>query len=250
MSWSKIKSIMVYFLIAMNLFMALFIAITNYRDTHVPGKVIEASAEILKRDGFNCDKKIIPASTYELPVLDTSFYSADKLSEVFYGKQLPFKTDKDSLVATDGDSTLTVTGNYFSYKSTEKAHGQVSEKELRSALEKIGLNMEDSVYDEQENCFYKMHKGVNLFNMYIKAEIDKGGSICNISAQWPTEITERNKAKLSFVTSVTKVKDSFPDGGKITLIEKGYALKPLGNNNYRFIPSWRVKVGKELKIIE
>ena len=110
--------------------------------------------------------------------------------------------------------------------------------------------MDGAVYDEKENCFYKMYKGVNLFNMYIKAQLDKDGNLCSISAQWPTELTARDKIKLSFVTSVTKVKDSFPKGGKITVIEKGYSLTPLGNNNYRFIPSWRVKVGNELKIIK
>lgn len=250
MSWSKIKSIMIYFLIAMNLFMAIFIVCTNYRDTHIPNKVIQASVDILKRDGFECDKKIIPASTYELSVLDTSFYSADELSEMFFGKQLPFKTSDESLVATDTEASLTVTGNYFEYKSSEKPSGTYSESDLEKALKKAGLNMDGAVYDEKERCFYRMYKGVNLFNMYIKAELDKDGNICNISAQWPTELVAHEKTKLSFVTSVTKVKNAFPKGGKITLIEKGYSLTSLGNSNFRFIPSWRVKVGNELKIIE
>lgn len=250
MSWSKIKSIMIYFLIAMNLFMALFIAVTNYRDTHIPNKVIQAAEDILREDGFKCDKKLIPASTYELSVLDTSFYSANELSEIFFGKQLPFKTDKESLIATDGNSVLTVTENYFSYESSEKADKSCSEKEIEKALKKLGINMDGSVYDEKERCFYRMYKGINLFNMYIRAELDKDGNICNISAQWPTELVAHEKTKLSFVTSVTKVKNAFPEGGKITLIEKGYSLTPLGNSNYRFIPSWRVKVGNELKIIE
>ncbi len=250
MSWSRIKSIMVYFLIAMNLFMAIFIVWTNYRDTHIPGKVIQAAEDILKRDGFECDKKLIPRSTYELPVLDTSFYSADELSEMFFGKQLPFKTDKESLVATEKDAVLTVTGNYFEYSSSKKPGNTRSEKELKEALEKAGINMDGTVYDEKENCFYRMYEGINLFNMYIKAELDRNGNLCNISAQWPTELTVRDKTTLSFVTSVTKVKAAFPDGGKITMIEKGYSLAQLGNNNYRFVPSWRMKVDGELKIID
>lgn len=250
MNWNKIKSIMIYCLIAMNLFMAAFIVWTNYRDTHIPDKVIEASLDILRRDGFECDKKLVPTASYELPVLNTSFYSPDELSEIFFGKQMPFKTDNESLVATDGISTLTVTDTYFSYKSSAKPSCSYSKRGLKKALSKVGLNMDGAVYDEKEHCFYRMYKGVNLFNMYIRAELDSDGNLCNISAQWPTRLIPGDSSKLSFVTSVTKVKDAFPDGGKISLIEKGYTLTSPGNNNYCFIPSWRVKAGNELKIIE
>lgn len=234
----------------MNLFMASFIAVTNYRDTHIPNKVIRAAADILEQDGFQCDEKLIPTSTYELPVLDAAFYTTNELSEIFFGKQLPFKTDKDSLIATNGEETLTVTENYFVYNTGKKENKSATEKKLRQVLEKTGFDMDGAVYDEKEACFYRMYKGTNLFNMYIKAKIDQNGELCHISALWPTEITSHEKVKLSFVASVTKVKEIFPNGGKISLIEKGYSLTALGNNNYRFIPSWRVKVGKELQIIE
>ena len=87
MNWSKIKSIMICFLIAMNLFMALFIVIANYRDTHIPDKIMQTTVDILEKNGFECDSNLIPSITYELPVLDTSFYSANELSEIFFGNQ-------------------------------------------------------------------------------------------------------------------------------------------------------------------
>ncbi len=250
MNWSKIKSIMIFFLVAMNLFIAAFIAFTTYRNSAVPDKVIEASVKILKRDGFSCDKKIIPKASYVLPVLDTTFYSASDLSKMFFGKQVPFRTEENSLVADYNDSTLTVSDNHFVFKTGNSPDTSHSASKIKSVLKDTGLNMDGAVYDEKERCFYRMYKGTNLFNMYIKAELDSSGNICEISAMWPGKLIIREEKELTFVTSVTKLKDIFPDGGTITLIEKGYSLKPLGNEKYLFTPAWRVKVDGELKIIE
>ena len=250
MSWTKIKTIIICFLVAMNLFVAAYIAITTFRDSHIPDEVVDASLKILKRDGFECNKEIIPTKMYTLPSLDATFYTADNLSEMFFKKQLPFRTDKDSLIAVDEGATLTVTANYFSYVSSKEADKSCSEEEIKEVLMKSGFDMEGAVYDKKERCFYKMHNDINLFNMYLKAELDKSGNIASISAQWPVSLTELEDDTLSFASGVTKVKNAFPEGGKITQIEPGYALIHQGGNRYIFKPSWRVKVGKNLKILE
>ncbi len=250
MRWSKIKTIMIYFLLVMNVFMIGFNVFTSLQESAVPGNVIQASVEALKRDGFECDEKVIPDSTYELPVLKASFYSASDLSDMFFDKQLAFRTSGDSLVAGEGNKSLTVSGDYFIFETSVKKDISHSSGKIKKALKKSGINMDGAVYDEKERCFYRMYEGTNLFNMYIKAELDKDGELCMISALWPGKLAVHEKKTLSFVSSVNKVKNAFPEGGEITLIEKGYSLTPLGNENYLFTPAWRVRVGNELKIIE
>lgn len=250
MRWSKIKTIMICFLLAMNMFLIGFNVITSQKETKVPEDVITASVKVLYRDGFYCSKEIIPEFTYELPVLKASFYSASDLSEMFFDKQLAFRTTGGSLVAGEEDKSLTVSGDYFAFKSSKKADLSHSPEKIKRALKKVGISMDGAVYDEKERCFYMMYKGINLFNMYIKAELDSDGKICEITALWPGKLVVHEKKTLSFVSDVTKLKNTFPNGGKINLIEKGYSLVPLGNENYLFSPAWRVRIGEELKIIE
>ena len=59
MRWSKIKTIMICFLLVMNLFLIGVNVITSQKETQVPKEVIKASVEILYRDGFYCSKNII-----------------------------------------------------------------------------------------------------------------------------------------------------------------------------------------------
>lgn len=249
MKWSKIKSLMIYFLVAMNLFMLTFIAFDSYRKTVIPQKVITASLKVLNASGFECSKKDFPDSNYYLPSLDVEFYSASDLSELFFGRQVAFGTTGNSLVANYNDAKLTVYSNHFDYKTKNTAK-KASEKELKKALEKIGIDTDGIVYDKKENCFYKMHKNTNLFNMYISAQLDEHGEICSISAQWPKRISALSRQKVTFTESLTKLRKAFPEGGKIKRIELGYALKSLGGDKYKFIPSWRVNVNGEIKILE
>ncbi len=250
MRWSRIKTIMIYFLLVMNVFMIGFNLFTSLQESTVPANVIEASVKVLKRDGFDCKKELLPDSTYELPVLKASFYSASDLSDIFFDKQLAFRTDGDFLVAKDSGNSLIVSGDYFTFETSGKPDLSNSSGKIKKALKRVGINMDGAVYDEKERCFYRMYEGTNLFNMYIKAELDENGDLCMVSALWPGKLTLHEKKTLSFVTDINKLKEAFPDGGKINLIEKGYSLTPLGNENYLFTPAWRVRVGEDLKIIE
>ena len=250
MNWSKIKSIMIYFLIAMNTFMIAFIALTSIRESSIPDEVITASVEVLKRDGFKCDASVIPDTYYNLPDLGAQFYSAGELSDIFFGKQLAFKTADNCLVASEGSSTLTVFDYHFTYESGFSPFVNQSPKKIKRALEKSGINMRGAVYDEKENCFYLMYNNTNLFNMYIKAQLDSDGELCTVNAQWPKTLAPKEKNNISFVESITNVKNAFPDGGKIHNIELGYSLRSGGNENYVFVPSWRLLVDDELKILE
>lgn len=250
MNWSKIKTLMIYFLLGMNIFMIAFIAISMWRDYAVPDNVINATLNILEKNNFECEKTLIPTTTYDLSDLNVSFYSESELSEIFFSKQLAFKTSEKSLVAQSGGATLTVTDSHFVFENGKSADTTVSERRIKKALKNAGINMDFAVYDKKERCFYRMYNGVNLFNMYLKAELDHNGEICYVSALWPGELTPYNDVRLSFSASIKKVKEAFPEGGKIELVEPGYLLIPVGGNRYTFKPSWRVKINGELKILE
>lgn len=249
MNWSKIKNIMIFFLIAMNIAMLSFIAMTSLRDASVPEDVISSSLMVMQRDGVRCDREVFPSKRLTLPRLSVKFFSASELSELFFSKQLAFRTVDDSLVARDESATLTVSKNYFLYKSGYDADSSHSAKKVKRALQKAGINMSGSVYDKKEDCFYFMYKDVNLFNMYISAKLDSDGELCYVSAQWPSKLSALEDKELSFTSTITKLSTAFPHGGTIDAIEPGYTLHSSGSKFF-FSPAWRVNVDGNSQIIE
>ncbi len=249
MKWSKLKSIIICFLLAMNLFMLSFIALDSYKKSVIPDSVVKASLKVLADSGFKCSREDFPKYNRYLSPLSVTFYSASDLSELFFGRQVAFGTSDNSLVAKHNGATLKVYSNHFTY-ATGKSAKKSSEKELKKALKSIGIDTKSIVFDKKEKCFYKMHKNYNLFNMYINIELDKHGEICSMSAQWPKEIVDLSREKIAFTESLTKLKKAFPSGGNIKKIELGYSLKYLGGEKYKFVPAWRVNVGGEIRILE
>lgn len=249
MNWSKIKNIMIFFLTAMNIFMISFIAVTTFRESVVPSEVISASSQVLKKDNFLCDNTLIPQKRYTLPHLEAKFYTASELSDLFFGKQLAFRTVENSLIAKENKASLTVSSNHFLFESGYSSDNSFSSSKIKRALKKIGIDMKNCIYDEKEARFLYMYKNICLNDMYIDARLDADGEICYISAQWPYLLKSLREENFSFSEYVTKVKSAFPEGGKIDSVEPVYALSSSANK-YIFSPAWRVSVGGDGRIIK
>lgn len=250
MKWTKIKNIILWFLLAMNIFMIVFITITTQNRESIPKEVVDASISVLTKSGFDIDRETFPDSYYMLPDYNTKFYSASELSNLFFKKQAAFRTTGNSLVATVGSETLTINGNHFIYDNGRQPTETASYSLIKKRLESLGIDMKGAVYDEKENCFYRMYNKANLFNMSIQAKLDKDGKLCYVSGYWPKELTAGERKKFSFFESAVKLKDYYPEGGNIEDIELGFSLISSGGEKYIFTPAWRVKVNGELNIIE
>ncbi len=250
MKWTNIKNIMLAFLVVINTLLLSYMGITTWKQNSIPDSVIKSSIKLLENEGFRCSEEIFPSSYRELPVLDVAFYSASDLSELFFERQLAFRTVDNTLVAKEGSATLSVSSNHFVYESGNSPVKDISYKKTKNALKDLGLDMSGAVYNEDDGYFYKMYKNANLFNMYIEAKLDKNGNLCYVEAQWPKELTPKENVKMSFIEKLMKIKDAFPAGGKVQNIELGYSLRSFGGSNYSFDPAWRVNVNDELKILK
>ena len=241
---------MVWFLIAMNLLMLAIISITDTKQKTIPEKAIASSVSYLKKSGFDIDREKFPDRYRTLPSYSVKFYTASNLSEIFFGKQVAFRTNENSLVATEGKAVLTVNDNSFSYTDGyEATDGNYSGYKLKKLLKDCGFDMSDAVYDKKTGCFYKMCNGINLFNMYIEAKADKDGEICSVRAQWPKKLTASERRRISFIESIPKLKSYF-NGGKIENIELGYYLRKSASGSFTFFPGWRVTIDGNMKIVE
>jgi len=249
LKWTKIKSIILWFLLVMNVFMLIIIGITIGKQNEIPKEVVDSSISLLTKDGFEIDRKIFPDNYYNLPSYSATFYSAGDLSTIFFDQEVAFRTFENSLVATKDGATLTVTGNHFTYENDNKPKEDGSSA-IKKALTKAGIDMEGAVYDKKNNCFYRMYNDVNLFNMSIQAKIDKNGNLCYVNAYWPKDLAQGERKKFSFLENVVRLKEVFPEKGKISNIELGYELQSLGGEQYAFVPAWRVTVNDLTKIIQ
>ena len=246
MNWSKIKSIMICFLLGMNIFMLGFTAFTTYKENNLPKEVVSASVNLLKEHSLSCSESVFPTYVSSLPVLSAEFFSASELSDMFFGKQIPFRTVEDSLVAEDNYQTLTVKDNFFSFESGLSEEKSTKAKKLR-ALKKLGIDMSGSTYDEKNGYFYKMYKNTNLFDMYIKIELDSDMDIASVKAQWPQKLKPtRSVISFSIAPYVTDIWKNF-ESGKITDIEPGYKLLRHGES-FVFKPAWRITANGKSKI--
>ena len=99
MDWSKVKNIIILFLISINIFLIIVMGITTFQENYIPGEVLDAAVKVMKNDGFICDKAILPDTYKKATVLKAEFYSASELSEIFFGDQVPFRTKKNTLIA-------------------------------------------------------------------------------------------------------------------------------------------------------
>ena len=249
MNWIKLKNIMLWFLIFMNILLISIITISTFKEKSIPENAVSAGIELLEKDGFTCKKDVFPKNYETLPSLSAQFYTATELSDIFFGTQVAFKTENNSLIATVDDATLTVTGNYFLYE-TEKEAVNSSDLAILSQLKKLGLDMRGASYDSKPGSFSTMYNNLNLFNISLQAKLDENEEICYLSAHWP-QITSATESKhLSFTSEILKIKDIFPNGGNITNIELGYSMKYIRKDKYTFNPAWRVTVNNETKIVD
>ena len=84
----------------------------------------------MRKHNFEISEDIFPEKYFSMTTYKAQFYSASDLAELFFKKQIAFRTEADSLVGTTDTAVLTVNDNYFSYDTGRNAKSSFSEKEI------------------------------------------------------------------------------------------------------------------------
>lgn len=249
MNWSRIKTIMIYFLVFINIFLIIFLGITTYSENNIPDEVVNASIKVLSNKNFRCDKDIFPDKKLTLPRLNASFYSPSELCDIFFKRQVAFRTVGDSLVAEYDDATLEVKDNYFCYQ-TNKTPKKHSISKYKRVLRRLGIDLKELDFDEKILTFHASYKSITLDSTHLKINLDEDGEICLLKGVWPREIQSGTKEKVSFCDEIVNLTNTFQNGGDIQSIEVIYSLSNSNNKKYQYKPLWKVTVNNETKIIE
>lgn len=239
MKWSSIKNLMLGFLVVMNIFVISAAAVRRYKSEKIPPLVLAASAEAMENSGVSCDESLLPDKYLSMERIKGEFFSAAELSKMFFSEQLAFQTDERTLIANKDGAQLLVEELGFAYYSEAKTV-ESSEKELRSALKKMGFDMRYAQYGG-EGEFYCSYKGKTVFDMYIRASLGEDGSLARVEACWP-KLTSAGSFQtgLSIIGSITAIGEAF-SGGEIKEIEAGYSLVQNDSSSSAvFRCAWRV----------
>lgn len=249
MNWSKIKTIMIVFLLFLNIFLVSFLAITTFQENNISNELVESSISVLSKKGIVCDREIFPAKKYTLPRLSVKYYQPSELCDMFFGKQIPFRTEGDILLAESDGAVLKVKGSYFIYETNEKP-STFKESKYKSSLKKTGFDISNSRFNDKTKEFNFYYDGVLLSGVYLKAELDENGKPCRIEGEWPSSVKKNKQERISFTDSLIKLSSSFPAGGKIDDISLIYSSENKAGKTFYFAPYWKITVNNETKILK
>lgn len=249
MNWSRIKTIMIYFLVFINVFLISFFAITTYKENNISDEVINASIKVLTNKNFTCEKKIFPNKNFTLPRLNAYFYSPSELCDIFFKRQVPFRTVGDLLIAEYNGATLEVKDNYFCYK-TQNTPKKYPASKYRLALKKLNIDLNEISFDEKILTFHANYKSIKLDSTHLKINLDEDGKVCLLKGIWPKEIRTGAKENVSFCDEIVNLSNTFEGGGNIQSIEVIYSLSSSNSKKYHYKPLWKVTVDNETKIVQ
>lgn len=245
MKWPTVKNLMLGLLLVMNLFMLSTLLVKRFNSEMIPPLAREATVDAMENSGIICADSLIPEKYLTIKGLKGAFPTAIELSRMFFGEQLAFQTEDRTLIATRDGAELVVGDQDFSYKSG-KPGVDAGEKELRRALDRLGLDVKNAAYDSVTGRFEGRYDGKPVFGMYIKASLDAQGSIARIDACWPRLYAGGgNYSGVSIMNCLPGILDRLSDKGEVKAIEAGYSFAKTENTDtLAFQPSWRFTMEK------
>ncbi len=240
MKWSTVKNLMLGLLIVMNIFMLTTLLVKRSNSETIPPLAREATVDAMKNSGITCSDTLIPKKYITIKELKGAFPTAIELSRMFFGEQLAFQTEDRTLIATRNGAELLVGDQDFSYKSGKNGV-DAGEKELRNALDELGFEMKNAVYDSSTGCFEGRYNGKPIFGMYIKASLDAQGDIAQITACWPRLYAgSGDYSGVSIMNCLPNILERLSGKGEVKSIDAGYSFSKIGNTEtLTFQPSWR-----------
>ena len=250
MNWPKVKNILIFLLVAVNLFLLLNILKNDYERLRIPKQIIKDTKEILaaKNIIFETD---IPAKRPQLWLLGIS------------GEKTPEEVQRQISDALTG-GTVEFAGLHFKYIQNAASENELnnikktSEKQIYSSINKFfnkikfsvkGYNIIDIIYNGS-SAYVKCGQVINghdlvgnNLNFVIIGDI-----ITECSGNWLfadfTELNKINEVNVKDITGILlKYGETVSKTGKRTVIKDISIVYAADGNNNEFRPLWMITGG-------
>ncbi len=256
MNWSKVKSIMIVFLILVNLSFLTYIVYEEVHTNKRNEQMAETVTALLESRGITVDKALVAksAKTENAQSLYADNFITDyrNFAGVVFGETVT-TVGTNSFKSELG--TLNFKGDYFEIKAYDgknlynskitKANAQSIAKDY---LTKLGINLKNSKKElTEENSLFKIKFFENInefpvFNSGIELVLNSTG-IISVSGNWYNMSTQNSS--ISELKNLSGVLIDYMNTGKqskITNIELGYSIHDTStyHESVFLTPVWKI----------
>lgn len=238
MNWSKIKNVMIFILVFINLFLIVNVAFTKYASRSLPEGTGESFENILEKSGITLEKKIVPRYYETRKIVKAEAYDIDYLTELLIGEKVKYVSEGQSIVAPGTDKKLVISGSGIEYTTLKESVDKNGSRILK-ALEKAGFSKSGAYFDESTGYVQLMIDSVPVKGIYLDVSLDKNGDIAYMKGIWPHITIEGTDSKVSVISAVNSICNELPEGSHINNIEKIYVFEN-GESGYTVSSAWIV----------
>lgn len=238
MSWSKVKNIMIFILVAINLFLIADIGLTSFMRASLPKGTGENFKGVLYSRGIEIDDKLVPKYYETRKTLEGEFCDIDYLTKIFIGESVGYISDGKSIIAQKGDKKLSVSGTSFEYTAPGQAADK-NGKKIIAAIKKIGLSTFGATFVQDEGLVRVYTDGAFVEGVYLDVTLSESGEIIYLKGVWPNLRQSGEEEKLSVIKATNEICNVLEPNAHIDNIEKVYFLEET-EKKCIIIPGWKI----------
>ncbi len=251
MYWSKVKTILIFFLIIANLFLLMNLYSNNKDTLFLKKEVIESTVSILAENGVGIDKSIIPKKIVKLKQFeaDNLIKSYDEFSEAVLGKD--YKKVSDTRF--EGDTGhIDFSGDKFNISIKYDGEIPSSKDQVEDFFKEFNLKITDFEYKNGQ-----VFKKTGKYDIYdCNITFKKSGDMLEISGVWyeknsntiyyGDEIKPITSALIDFLSDPLKPEEQC----EITNIRLGYMVYETISYHKSIVPMpvWEIELSNKQKV--
>lgn len=233
MYWSRVKTILIFLFLALDIFLLGYIIYSDYDETEITVAERENTVVVLKNNNIKIDAELIPEKTTALGIVEMNsiWTDSDKLAVAILGSGK--EKISDGVYHKDNKS-FEIFEDGFSYTSNAK---NISKPTAASAAEKlkrinIEVDEEDGTVKGNEVVFTQKIDGFPIFEteISVKTSNDELAEVYGyrIFSDTNDDMIKKEKSLLMPISSVlinfTENDLYNKNGDEITGIETGYSI--------------------------
>lgn len=247
MNWNKAKTILILFLIAVNISLLTYTIFDGYIQRHTKSQVVQNAINILSKNGIDVDKKVIDSADGKNSVKEVYAYNIisdySGFAKLIIGNDAQYSGEN---TYTSSSGEITFWGDCFCAKAKTNSYLRSFDIPLKNVLDTsiqifaqlgITVNSKDIIIDEKNGIYTVMiSKKINtlpVFGSKIVLTLSQFGVTAIEGAWYEQELRETSKINLKDISMcmidyMNEKKSKKPC--TITRITHGYAT--LDENTY------------------
>ena len=256
MNWSRAKTILIFLFLGTAIFQLFVIFTSDNKANKISPEIITSTVQILKENGININKSIIPKENHSLPMAtaDNAITDYSEFASLLIGNDYTIENEKEY---SSDIGTIRFYANRFNFTMKNSAvysenKDNVAIDNSKKFLEGIGFDLSTAEKEvkktESGYCVVYTNTAASLpvFNSQTIVSYN------NIQGTWFNITDATDTVRLKSITSVLidLIKEDIPKPAEITDISLGYIIpeNKMYQKSVTLIPAWQITFDSGEKI--